>query len=348
MNSKGFQFSILLLWLLCMNPTYLFSQNPSSRFREIFEKETADNREPQYGDFKNTGPLSFFPDTLPKWFFQPPLSSPGIIYTIGISDPDMPEEEALQQAFYRARVLASMFYRSRVEYIRDIFTSNQEDVYQRGFRQRFDTFFRITARLMADSSQFQIIDQHLTRYNESIVLVSYMPQLNQNRETNGHADKIISMAKLLYIEAQIGDAFEPQSSYEIISTIQNAEERKANALFISTKKGNRELIDSEFLGKKIIYPLFVYRYANPQWPAYTRPLISYNGLWAIFAQEFLEHITLTTEQSTLRLKNMSQQTAPDLSDMSREVSSMNAYIYLNKIEFTNQKIEFDVTLEELP
>lgn len=348
MSTKSFQIIISLFCFLCITPHVLVSQNPSARFREIFEEETRGSREPEYGNFKNTGPLSFFPDTLPEWFFQPPPSNQSIVYAVGISDPDMPEEEAIQQAVYRAKVLTSMFSRSRIEYIRDIFTSNQEDVYQRGFRQRFDTFFRITARLMADSSQFQVINQHLTRYNEAVVLVSYTLRLNHSKENIANTDKIISMAKLLYIEAQVGDAFEPQSSYEIISTIQDAEERKANAVFISTKKGNRELIDSEFLGKKITYPLFVYRYANPQWPAFTRPLVSHNGLWAMFAQEFLEHITLTTEQSTLRLKNMSQKSAPGLSDMSREVSSMTTNMYLQKIDFSQQKMIFDIFLEELP
>jgi len=348
MSTNRFQIFIFLFCFLCITSHVLISQNPSARFREIFEKETQGSHEPDYGNFKNTGPLSFFPDTLPDWFFLPPQSTPNVVYAIGISDPDMPEDEALQQAIYRAKILTSMFSRSRVEYIRDIFTSNQEDVYQRGYRQRFDTFFRITARLMADSNQFQVINQHLTRYNESVVLVSYTPHLNHSKENVANTDKIISMAKLLYIEAQVGDAFEPQSSYEIISTIMGADQRKANASFISTKKGNRELIDSEFLGNKIIYPLFVYQYANPLWPSYTRPLVGHNGLWAKFAQEFLQHITLTTEQSTLRMKNMSEQSAPGLSDMSREVSSMNANFYLRKIEFSDHKMEFDLILEELP
>ncbi len=345
---KSNPFVIFLFWLLIFNTGSVFSQNPSARFRDIFEKETRSNQESQYGNFKNTGPLSFFPDTLPEWFFQPPQSSHNNIYAIGISDPDIPEEEAIQQAFYRARVLSSMFFQSKVEYIRDIFTSNQEDVYQRGYRQRFDTFFRITSRLEADSSQFNIVEKHLTRYNEAIVLVSYMPGMPVNTVNKGISDKIISMAKLLYIEAQVGDAFEPQSSYEIISTIQDHDSQNANASYISIKKGNRELIDSEFLGKKINYPLFVYRYVNPQWPAFTRPLVSHNGLWALFAQDFLEHITLTTEQSTLRLKTLTEQTQPGLSDMLREVSSMNAKIYLKKIDFSNKNMKFEIIFEELP
>ncbi|MFW5706730.1 MAG: hypothetical protein ACOC12_02310, partial [Bacteroidota bacterium] len=132
---------LLLFWGIS-----LVAQTPSKHFLEIFEKETNQigSQESKYGNFKHTGKLSFFPDTLPVWFFQPPVPEHNQVYAIGISDPDLPAQEGFQQAYYRARVMAVLFNGARIEYFRDVFTSDQDQGAGDRYRQRFDTFFRLT------------------------------------------------------------------------------------------------------------------------------------------------------------------------------------------------------------
>ena len=45
--------------------------------------------------FMHIARVSFYPDSLPSWFFNPPMSGGDEFYAIGISDPDMPTDSAM-------------------------------------------------------------------------------------------------------------------------------------------------------------------------------------------------------------------------------------------------------------
>jgi len=340
------KYLVLSLLIVFVCTPILNAQEPSQHFRDVFERETQSvHQNHQYGDFRNIGFLSFFPDTLPHWFFNPPQSTLATSYAIGISDPDLTREQALDQAYMRAKLLAVLFNSSTLSYIRDIFTSSRDGVYQRGYRQRFDTFFRLTASELADSSQFNVIEQYITRYNEAVVLLSFTPSPgNIARES---MFKFSAVASVLYIEAQIGEVFEPQSSYDLNAEVLYPDAPSIAASYSATKKGNREQTFSVFGGEEIRFPLFVYRYSHPLWPPHTRPLVSHHGLWAMYMRQMLQHITLTTEQQTIRLRSLGQQTEPESTDMAREISSKRARLNLNSIEFTTDDILFDITIEKL-
>jgi hypothetical protein len=337
---------VLSIFILFACHTVIYNQNPSQQFLDVFERETqAIHQNHQFGGFKNVGFLSFFPDTLPGWFFNPPQSTRTTSYAIGISDPDLPQCEAFEQAYIRAKMLAVLFNSSTLSYIRDIFTSSRDGVYQTRYRQRFDTFFRLTATELADSTQFTIVSQHMTRYNEAIVLLSFTP--SPDNIARDKMFKFSSIASVLYIEAQIGEVFEPQSSYDLKAEVVYPEAKIISTTYNSTNKGDREQTYSTFKDKEIRFPLFVYRYSNPFWQAHTRPLVSHHGLWGMYMRQMLQHITLTTEQETIRLRSLGQQTEPESLDMAREISSKRARINLNSIEFTTDDMIFDMTIEKL-
>jgi hypothetical protein len=345
MNKQAHQhitYSLLVLLLLIYGKAYTQRPAPSDHFRDVFERET--QRKPDsyaFGNFKNIGYLSFFPDTLPQWFFKPPKNDLQRIYAIGISDPDLTRDEAFEQAIYRAKILAVLYNTSRVEFFRDVFTSTAEGDRYRGYRQRFDTYFRISASQMADSAQFIVIDQHLTRYNESVVLLSYTPA-----PINGtQFSRITAMASMLYVEAQVGNAFEQQSSYDLISEIQHSGRDTEKATFNATRKGNREQTTSFFLENEIHFPLFVYRYSNPDWKSFTKPMVSHSGLWGIYIRQMLEHITLTTEQNNMRLRSINQQSEPQATDLAREISAKVMRINLIELDFNPTGINFEITID---
>ncbi|TVQ06589.1 MAG: hypothetical protein EA361_19390 [Bacteroidetes bacterium] len=333
----------IFLWVLSYS---LEAQNPGQHFRDIFERETSQKRqESQYANFRNVKQLSFFPDTLPLWFFQPPQSDHEKVYAIGISDPDLPPEEAFQQAFYRAMVLAVLYNSPRIEYFRDVFTSARDEEPQRAYRQRFDTYLRITASEVADSSQFWLIDNHLTRYNESIVLIGYTPKTERREETK--ISRISATASVLYIEAHIGDTYEPQASFDLASEIHTSGENPGKSEFNVTQKGTRKNTSSIHNGHKKTFPMFVYRYSNPSWEPFTRPLVSYHGLWGIFMPQLLEHITLTTEQTRLQIRALEEQSEPQIQNLIREVAAHDARISILGLEFNPNEILFETLLEEI-
>jgi hypothetical protein len=338
---------LIIFFIVLPGAAKLKGQSPSKQFLDIFEKETNPGvkQENQYGNFKNAGDLSFFPDTLPVWFFQPPVARYDHVYAIGISDPDLSAEEAFQQAFYRAKVMAILLNSPQIEYFRDVYTSNREQRARDRHRQRFDTFFRLTASELADSSQFHIVDQHLTRYNEAVVLLGYMPGTNNN--PGKEFPRISATASVLYIEAHIGEVYEPQASYDIISEIHNYGLTPMKAEFNCTRKNNRQVTYSQFLGRDISFPLFVYRYSNPSWKPYTKPLVSYHGLWGMYVQQMLEHITLSTEQSNIRLRSLGENSEPGASDMIREIASQKGRILINEVDFSAEEILFTVEIQLL-
>ncbi len=339
---------LLVACLLVAIPVLSHAQTPSQHFLDIFERETrGQGQEVRFGDFRNVERISFFPDTLPAWFFQPPQAYGNRIFAVGISDPDLPEEEALFQAFYRAKMLAVLFHQTRIEYFRDIFTSTRDDQPRGAHRQRFDTFFRLSSAVNADGSQFEIIEHHFTRFNESLVLIAYHTGLEDSEKTGNNPETLSASATVLYIEAHMGDIYEPQATFDLVSELSIPMHYPVSAGFYSTRKGNREAIRSVFNEEEIRYPAFVYRYTNPSWEPHSRPFVSYHGLWGAYIQQLLEHLTLATEQTTLRLKSLGQDTESASTEMAREVAALNARLIMNHVELFPDRFGFDLDIKPI-
>jgi hypothetical protein len=329
--------------LLVLGFCFTITANSQSKeaFEKIFLKETsALERKDNYGRFKNISTLSYYPDTLPSWFFNPPQSGGDVVYSLGISDPDLTPDEAAKQAFFRAKTMAFLYNRSQVQYFRDIYSVEYTEGRYTKFGQRFDTYFKLSATGFADSSCFTVVNNHFTRYNEAIVLVRYTP-LDASK-ANMNSDLISIVGTALYIEAQINEAFEPQGEYEFTTVIRGANSPVESAVFTFREKGNRFLSISEYKGKRYEFPLFVYMYSNPAWASNTQPLVSYNGLWSAYSKKFLRQLTLETEQSSIRIRAVEEQHNPSLRNLSREVAIKNMKMHINGIEFGNDSIGFDI------
>jgi hypothetical protein len=80
-----------------------FGQNKQT-FEQTFEMETAPGAMGNSNKkFKNVSNLSYYPDTLPSWFFTPRKPRHRLYIHLGISDPDMELAEAKKLALYRPR-----------------------------------------------------------------------------------------------------------------------------------------------------------------------------------------------------------------------------------------------------
>ncbi len=334
----------LLLAFMSGTENLVFAQQPSQEFLDIFERETtrvATNS--RFANFKNIKTLSFFPDTLPGWFFRFPPSTADTIYAIGISDPDLPQNEALGQALSRARNMAILQSGARIEFFRDLFTTHRWEHGNSGHRQRFDTFLRASSSAKVHSDDVVLINQHFTRFGEAIVMVKYMASGSEPSELT---QQISVRASLLFVEAQIGEIFEPQSSYEFYTRVEPSGDR-VNSYLAVTRKGNREQTISETNRVEYVFPLFVYRYSNSTAPPFTRPLTGYSGLWALYARDFLEHLALSVQQSAIRLKNLEQQSQPEITTIAREVASFRANIFPYSLFFDATGIVFEMVVDEL-
>lgn len=313
------------------------------QFEKIFEKENQLNRFASYGKFKNIERLSFYPDTLPTWFFKLPRSTASTVYAIGISDPDLTPEDAVFQALHRAKSLAVLYNKSLVQYYRDVYTLDNVNGGYKSYGQRFDTYFKLKSTTKVDSSCFKMVQAHLTRYNEAVVLVRFTPPIADN----SMVEQIATVGKVLYIETQVDNSFESQAEYEFITSHKNYLGVDISSHFTYREKGKRFLSISNFLGNTFDYPIYNYKYFNPGCEKNTDPLISYNGLWSIYAKKLLQQLTLETQETSVYIKNLDESYASETRNLVREKAIRNVQIQINGIEFGIDSLTFDLHVIEL-
>ena len=314
----------------------------SSTFIKTFEKETGGNTSDESTRFKNVTRLSFYPDTLPSWFFNPPKNAQNCIYAVGISDPDMEPKKAKEMAIHRAKAMANLYLGAKLQYYRDVYTSEKESGKYTNYRQRFDTYFKMSSLNKTDNSEFAVIDSHLTRYNESLILMKWEP-----KELQQKAELISVIGTVLYIEAQVEEAFEVQAEYELRSAFRQPENNILSAHFLYREKGNKFLAHSEYLDSVNEFPVYIYKYASPDWNKNIQPLVSYNGLWSKFTRGMLRYLTIETEQSKVKVKNLGEKYSPSLTNLARQIVSYKARLELNGIEFANDSIKFKIVVNEI-
>ncbi len=314
----------------------------SNNFVKTFEKETSGNSSEESVKFKNLSSLSFYPDTLPLWFFEPPKNTLNCIYAVGVSDPDMEPKKAKEMAYHRAKAIAGLYLGSKLQYYRDVYTSEKESGRYTNYTQRFDTYFKISALTKTDNTEFAVIDSHLTRYNEFLILVKYEP-----KELQQKAELLSVVGTVLYIEAQVGEAFEVQADYELRTAFRQPEKDLLSALFLYREKGNKFLAHSEYQDSIHEFPVYFYKYASPKWNKNTPPLISYNGLWSKFTREMLRFLTIETEQNKVIIKNLGEKYNPALSNLTRQIASYKAQLELNGIEFAGDSMKLNLIINEI-
>lgn len=313
-------------------------------FEKIFDKETRSSQMVGYGKFRTIDRVSYYPDTLPNWFFRPPKSFDTQIYAIGVSDPDLIPEEAVFQAMHRAKSMAVLYSRAQIQYFRDVYTVEYNEGRYKDYGQRFDTYFKLSGSACADSSCFSLVNYHVTRYNEAIVLVNYKPL--SGKRLNG-LDQVVTVGTALYIEAQVGKAFEPQAEYEVVADHKFKNGYSAKSMFTYREKGKRYLAISEFLGKNNEYPIYNYKYVDPNWQKNTPPLISYNGLWSAMIKRLFRQLTLETEETSIRIRSLDETYDKESRNISREVATKVARMQINGIEFGMDSIRFNLELVEI-
>ena len=339
---KLYNYTILVFLLIAFIPSNLIGQE-KNKFEKTFLNETSQSQNKTSNKFKNITKISYYPDTLPTWFFTPPQSTMDCIYAVGISDPDMVPDKGKEMAIHRAKAMAGLYINSKLQYLRDVYTSEKQSGKYSDYRQRFDTYFKISSASKLDDASFAVVDSHLTRYNEQMILIKYSPTSLKAEGKN----VLTVVGTVLYIEAQVSEAFEVQAEYELLSALKQTESTTQSAHYLYREKGNKFLSNSEYLKSKIEFPVYIYKYAAPTWDKNTQPLVSYNGLWSKFTRELLRNLTHTTQQTKTRIKNLGEKYNPATSNLARETVSYLAQLKLNGIVFERDTMKLDLSVNEV-
>lgn len=101
---------------------------------------------------------------LPDWFYNPPKSGSNIFYTLGISDPGLTKEQALQQAEMRAMFVFATLHSVSLRI-------NQVSVLSEETNQIIETFSKGVMNKNLPELYFEIANKNFTTNNEAIVLL---------------------------------------------------------------------------------------------------------------------------------------------------------------------------------
>lgn len=335
MNWKA-GFTLILLFFIGINA---YAQD-KERFQKIFEKETSGETD-NWKRFKNVSRLSYYPDTLPSWFFNPHANGMGY-YAIGVSDPDMVLDESKKQAIIRAKSIALLNEECKIQYFKDIYTDAKEVQRYTNLNERFDIYFKLTAKRKVSDAMFAVLDTHVTRYNEFVVLVSYNPQRVNDSDT---LYPLMANASAFFVSASYDGAEDNQAEYEMKNYLLTPDQKVTGAEFLFREKGNKFLSVSSFNGEQLEYPAFPYSYTSPDATSRNQVLVTYNGLWSILSRQMLFTLMLNTQPYSVKLKNVDQQYTSGVTRLAREIASFSSTLEINGIKFVNDTLKFDLNLK---
>lgn len=310
------------------------------RFQKIFEKETSGELETSKR-FKNVTRLSYYPDTLPAWFFNP-MQHTGGYYAIGVSDPDMVLDKAKEQAVLRAKSLALLNEECKIQYFKDIYTDAKEVQRYTNLNERFDIYFKLTAKRKVADAMFAVLDTHVTRYNEYVALVKYNPQQTSASDT---LYPLMANASAFFVSASYDGAEDNQAEYEMKNYVLAPDQKVFGAEFLFREKGNKFLSISSFNGERLEYPAFPYSYTSPDATSRNQVLVTYNGLWSLLSRQMLFTLMLNTQPYSVKLKNVDQQYRSGVSRLAREIASFSSALEINGIKFVNDTLKFDLSIK---
>lgn len=331
---------IYALLFIALVVIFKLNAQDKQRFEKIFEKETSGESSNPFGKFRNAKNLSYYPDTLPSWFFNPVAHVSGY-FAIGISDPDMQWAEAKEQAILRAKALALLQEWCKIQYFRDIYTDAREVQKYTTINERFDSYFKLTSNKKVADNMFSVVDTHFTRYNEYVALIRYSPSEARDEPLY----PLVTNATIFFVSASFDGAEDNQAEFEMVNYRQDSNQTFEGAEFTHREKGQKFLILSKYRGNWVEFPVFPYSYATPDAMDRSQVLVSYSGLWSITVRQLLYSLMINTQPYSVRLKNIDQQYSSGLNRLAREIASFESSLKINGIKFVNDTLKFDINLE---
>ncbi|MBS3768955.1 MAG: hypothetical protein KGY69_01770 [Bacteroidales bacterium] len=227
--------------------------NDKRKYEEIMESET----EEISSDGRKLHQYYLLPEELPEWFFNPSVYSTASVSAIGISEPGMDSANALELAVLRAKSIAILSKRSRIDYISDHFQVVGETDKVSGEHSRNLDFSRIHVRSLIDDEAFTVNEVFYTKYGEAIALVSYAGSAQKRNDTLSVSGEIMHLTReasgLLNntVLCRLDIHFAPYDTLDV---------SPAESHFTLRRRGKRFNIHSLYNSDSVEFPFHPYRY----------------------------------------------------------------------------------------
>lgn len=288
--------------------------------------------------FQNIQHLSYYPDTLPNWFFNPPLSGGDDFYAIGISDPDMTPDSAMAQALQRAKGIIAIEVDTKVQYFRDIYNVETVEGKYVTDGQKYDTYYKISSSIPFVDSALAVLDSHFTRFNEEMVLVHYSLPSKYSQP-----DELEAKATVVNLEFTVNDVSELQEEYTVYFFQDCADtERNTETSFNYRLRDWRFNYLSKIKSKVHDYPSYSYKYCGLNQYDSSVVFTSYPGLWAGYIRGWMQEITYHAEQGKKFVRSIGDSYNPESENIIRETSQCRGSFGLQGARLNGKKIQLNL------
>ncbi len=335
--------NLLGVVLLCCS--YVFSQensmistdNDYEKFKGTLYKEvkigSADT-------VKNTQILH--PASLPPWLFTIPASDKNHFYSIGISDPGLPEETARRQACLRAKAVTTLLLYPRISGITDNFSGEKITPGSEKFTTKYENLYKVFSKMTFTESNFEELEYFLTSFGEAIILLKYsfsdVLQLTDTIDVN---------SEIYQVERQKNNVFETEEKISL-EIHRSTAGNPAEELTYSIHTLNNLLeINSGMNNELVPFPYFNFRYAGGENPPSVETDDNYShklnyGLWKTYFEILIQKTLLLSQSSSFAIKQVGDEHTTGNKNLSREISETKPSLTITGLRVANNFLMLDM------
>ena len=339
----NYKFFLLGVVMLCCS--FVFSQENSvfstdkdyEKFKGTLHKEIQN-------DTKDTliGKQILHPASLPPWLFTIPASDENHFYSIGISDPGLPEETAHRQACLRAKAVTTLLLYPQISGITDNFSGEKMTNGSEKLTTKYENLYKVFSKMTFTESDFEESEYFLTSFGEAIVLLKYsfsdVLQMTDTFDVN---------SEIYQVERQKNNVFETEEkiSLEIHRTTagNSAEELTYSIHTLS----NLLEINSGMNNEPIPFPYFNFRYVGGEDSLSAETSDNYShklnyGLWKTFFEIMIQKTLLLSQSSSFAIKQVGDEHTSGNKNLSREISETSPSLAITGLRVANNFLMLDM------
>lgn len=311
-------------------------ENDYRNFRETFDQEFTG-----IDSSLSTKEIALHPVQLPNWLAEIPDSTENCVYAIGISDPGMSFEEAIDLATLRAKVILALLYKPEISSITDNYSNELTKSSVDKFFTKYVNYYQVFAALPFHQNDFQLVEQSFNSFNEAIVLLKYTPNLHANTQT----DSLMLKVDIYLAERQQSNRFEIEEKYEVYGlSKENNNENDVDIFYYFFKSVNQfyEII-SRYNGRELDFPqnLFRYQSLHKTVSTHEESSISYkltNGLWKAYLQSLIQNYTEPSENPDMNVAQLGDHYSSKTQNLSRELVLASPNFRLSGLHISNNRL----------
>ncbi len=314
-------------------------------FREIYNQEFTNS---DSSVIPNR--ITIHPASLADWLSNLPNSDENTIYTIGISDPGMMVDEAIELATLRAKIISALLLQPHISCIIDNYTTEGNGQSSDHFVTKYVNYYRMQSSLIGGPEQFQLINHFYTSFKEAVVLIKYEP----STPIIDVVDSVLLKIDVYQAERQQRNRFEFEEKCEVYGlSKQNNGAEEIDIFYYFYRSVNQfyEIV-SRYNGVELDFPQSIFRYQGLASINLLSDVneVSYkltNGLWKAYLQSLIQSYTQTVVNPDVEISQVGDNYSSSSQNLSRELVIAAPAFRIKGIRVNNNRLSVLLNIDEV-